>query len=408
MAHEIRVEGERALFAYLSEHGGAWHSLGKPWEDPDDRAAMLYQVGHNRTAVVRQAYSPGGKPLQAWYVGPKGDEAETWGAVSERFAPVQPAHLWDDAAPLLDDGWQVSAAGTLGSGDRTWITLTPPGGGKASITPGDDVVQYLTIANRNDGKTSYRGIWSATRVVCANTLAIAMASGSGVFSLKHVVGVEEKREQFRGAIASGTAGFAAQLSALRYLQGVQVSDSDARKLTAKVFRLGTIASNNAKAKLAKQARAVVAQAVAPQMTSNQTPAFSLDDILCETDSVVAGIRSEEHRIMGALAGGLDAIASRGTLSAVEDALAEGESRIMRRVMEFREGGRGAELAGRGSAHGLYQSWTEYLTHVAKGEGPQYATKRLDGQLFGSTMATDVRGFDLLLEHVGASRADFLA
>src|SRR5207249_4487904 len=83
-------------------------------------------------------------------------------------------------------------AGALGLGERVWILAKLPG--HIRVVKDDISEKYLLLSNSHDGKSSVQIKFTPVRVVCQNTLAIALSDGA-VCRVVHCSDVHSKLEQ---------------------------------------------------------------------------------------------------------------------------------------------------------------------------------------------------------------------
>lgn len=110
-----------------------------------------------------------------------------------------------DAFSFLDDLMQdqeakIEVCGALGDGETVWVLAKVP----ETITfDGIDVVeQYILISNTHDGTGSVRILPTPVRVVCNNTLTMALSRGkTHGFVIRHTGKLHERLEQVREAMA---------------------------------------------------------------------------------------------------------------------------------------------------------------------------------------------------------------
>lgn len=178
MAHAItqRKNGFNEM-AYVGEK--PWHGLGQELtvgatiEEWKVAAGMDWKVQRSR---VRYAVGHDAKDMKVWdkhHVLMRSDSHAPLGLVSEDFKIVQPGEVLEFFRDLVGvAGFSLETAGTLHGGRKFWAL--------ASIKAEDRVVGQdlvkgrLMLATACDGtmRTVVKNV--AERVVCANTLAIAM------------------------------------------------------------------------------------------------------------------------------------------------------------------------------------------------------------------------------------------
>ncbi len=102
----------------------------------------------------------------------------------------------------------VEVCGALGNGEVVWVLAKLPG--HIIVGDGDVVAKYLLIQNSHDGSTSLRIIPTTIRVVCNNTLSMAMAGGvkaQGGICIRHTSKMGERVEEARAAIGIANTRF---------------------------------------------------------------------------------------------------------------------------------------------------------------------------------------------------------
>lgn len=79
----------------------------------------------------------------------------------------------------------IDTMGSLGNGAVVWALAKVPGA-SFKLSDGDESETYLLMATSHDGTLAYSGQITSVRVVCQNTLRLAMSDKSGkLFKLKH-------------------------------------------------------------------------------------------------------------------------------------------------------------------------------------------------------------------------------
>jgi phage/plasmid-like protein (TIGR03299 family) len=103
-----------------------------------------------------------------------------------------------------DDGMGVGSAGLLRVGAQAWVQVRP----SDTMTIGDDkYLPYLLATTSHDGSIATTYKWCCQRVVCDNTLSVAMGENKASFKVKHTVGsvleiakAREVLEMFQGQV----------------------------------------------------------------------------------------------------------------------------------------------------------------------------------------------------------------
>jgi len=104
--------------------------------------------------------------------------------VSKRYQVVQPAEILEFYRDLTDiGGFELETAGVLKEGRKFWALART--GQTASLKGHDQVNGYLLLATACDGTLATTAQFTSVRVVCNNTLAVALAKGTGAVKVPH-------------------------------------------------------------------------------------------------------------------------------------------------------------------------------------------------------------------------------
>jgi len=191
MAHNLstRADGFTEMFCAGE---AAWHGLGQrvdsclKWQDAITAAGLDWQVSKH------QLRSHEGTLIDAYGIF-RDDSKAFLGTVGDRYTPIQNKLMGESLDLIIGniDGAHYESAGALGKGETVWAMARIP----EEIRVGEDVSEpYLLFSNRHDGKGSATVKLTTTRVVCQNTLNVALQSGGSFFRITHHRDAERKVE----------------------------------------------------------------------------------------------------------------------------------------------------------------------------------------------------------------------
>lgn len=178
MAHQIES------MAYVGE--APWHQLGNalPAQQPLDvwaeKAGMNWSI--LETPVCYMAEKAGSlgsiKTFADQKVLYRSDTHQPLSVVSDRYQIVQPREVLEFYRDLVEvSGYELETAGVLKEGRKFWALART---GKETVLKGNDCVKgYLLLATSCDGTLATTATPTTIRVVCNNTLSIAL-NGSAV------------------------------------------------------------------------------------------------------------------------------------------------------------------------------------------------------------------------------------
>ena len=174
-----------------------WHGLGQRVESVVHAEQMLKAAGLDWTVEKRPA--PGARSLRKTLYGddrfsryeiirlprPKTDEKEVvLGIVTDRYTPLQNREAFEFFDPIVDQKMAFfETAGVLGDGERVWVMAKMPE--VIEVVRGDECQKYLLLSNSHTGQGSVLVKYTAIRVVCQNTLILALQDGQPAFRVRH-------------------------------------------------------------------------------------------------------------------------------------------------------------------------------------------------------------------------------
>lgn len=241
MAHELAtMEGEIAM---LYQGDEPWHKLGYKIADNVVLSAeeALKLIHADYEVKTGKLFTPNGVPVAArytYYVDKQGKEHILGDHVGEEYTPLQNKDAFGWFQPFIDSGEaRIHTAGVLRGGRRIWV-LAEIKRDPIEVVKGDIIKKYILLSNGHDGSMAARSGLTATRVVCANTLAMAHSStGSSLLKIRHTKNVVAALEAVRDIINTIDGEFRATAEQYALLARKGVSVKDAEKYVKRVFQI---------------------------------------------------------------------------------------------------------------------------------------------------------------------------
>lgn len=207
MSHNIWQDGQVDHMFCVGNKAAAWHELGQRTDTAVNWQQAMELAGLNWEVVKKQLYArtpamadyPNGKvvPVEAWGIF-RDCDAAFLGAVGAQYTPVQNKYAFEFVDTLLEaSGAHYESAGALGKGERIWCLARVPGDITIRGTADSSQV-YLLFETSHDGSRSATCRLSTVRVVCQNTLNMALSHTNGSFvRVKHTKQVEARMDAAR-------------------------------------------------------------------------------------------------------------------------------------------------------------------------------------------------------------------
>lgn len=123
--------------------------------------------------------------------------------VSQRYQVVQPSEILEFYRDLTEiSGFELETAGVLKGGRKLWALAKTDQ--SATLKGNDRVNGYLLLATACDGTLATTAQFTSIRVVCNNTLALALANGSGSVKVPHSTSFDPQAVKARLGISVAT------------------------------------------------------------------------------------------------------------------------------------------------------------------------------------------------------------
>jgi phage/plasmid-like protein (TIGR03299 family) len=119
------------------------------------------------------------------------------GVVSDRYRVVQNTEAFSFTDELLGHGVRYETAGSLSEGRKTWLLARLP---REYIIGGERISPYLVFSNTHDGSGSVKVAVTPIRVVCNNTLNLALAKAQRSFSMIHTGNISDKIQEAKDTL----------------------------------------------------------------------------------------------------------------------------------------------------------------------------------------------------------------
>jgi phage/plasmid-like protein (TIGR03299 family) len=215
MAHELETQNGVASFASFREP--AWHGLGTVFTEEKNTAEMLAAANLNNWNVrLEELEIPSTLTSDKSYqyvvrTNPTNKaQTDVLGIVGERYVPVQNEELFAFGDNILDGGGRWETAGSIRGGRVVFGSLALER--ETVLDPtgvADKVKTYLLINTSHDGSIAIQASITPVRVVCANTLNLALGAKRGKNAIKQSFKIRHTQTaEGKIAVARETLGLA--------------------------------------------------------------------------------------------------------------------------------------------------------------------------------------------------------
>ena len=223
MAHEVQT------MAYVD--AVPWHGLGnqltpqQPIEIWQREAGMDWRI--NEAEVLYSVSGGDGlhlKSNQDNKVLFRSDTFSPLSVVSKRYKVVQPAEVLEFYRDLVSaGGFELETAGVLKGGKKLWALAKT---GQETLLKGNDKVKaYLLLATSCDGTLCTTAQFTSVRIVCNNTLQMAVDDSGGAVKVPHSTQFDP--QQVKQALGLGLSNWETFVSDMRQLADRKINKFEA-------------------------------------------------------------------------------------------------------------------------------------------------------------------------------------
>ena len=171
----------------------AWHGLGRVIEAAPTSEEAIRLAGLDWEVIPKPIFDEFGRELPGYKVNIRTSDNKALGVVSDRYKVVQNSEAFAFTDELLGNGVRYETAGSLASGKRVWMLARM----ENTTIAEENIDPYLVFTNTHDGTGSIKVAITPVRVVCQNTLNLALAQASRHWSCVHKGDIENKLEEAR-------------------------------------------------------------------------------------------------------------------------------------------------------------------------------------------------------------------
>lgn len=165
--------------------------------DAPNSAEALKLAGLDWTVEQTPVFMDDGTEIKNYKANVRSDDKTVLGIVTNRYKIVQNADAFSFTDAIVgetEDGVvRYETAGSLNGGKRVWLLAKMP----TKKVLDDDVEPYMVFSNSHDGTGAIKICMSPIRVVCANTLNLALNTAQRSWSTKHIGNLDEKLAEAR-------------------------------------------------------------------------------------------------------------------------------------------------------------------------------------------------------------------
>ena len=199
-----------------------WHGLGTVVESAPSSKEALELAGLDWQVHQKDISVLWGRTIPGYKANVRDTDGAVLGVVTDKYRVVQNEDAFAFTDELLGEGVKYETAGSLNGGKKVWILARLP---REYVISGERISPYLVFSNTHDGSGAIRVAITPIRVVCNNTLNLALARAERSFSMIHTGNINEKFEEAKKALFMADTYMEELGKEFERLRSIKVSDA---------------------------------------------------------------------------------------------------------------------------------------------------------------------------------------
>ena len=174
-----------------------WHGLGTRVEVAQTSEEALRLSGLDWTVLQESIYTDDGIIIDGYKANVRDLDRRVLGVVTDRYRIVQNSEAFAFTDELLGNGVRYETAGSLQEGKKVWLLARLP---REYIISGERISPYLVFSNTHDGSGAVKVAVTPIRVVCNNTLNLALSTAKRSWSMVHTGDIKGKIQEAKDTL----------------------------------------------------------------------------------------------------------------------------------------------------------------------------------------------------------------
>ena len=209
-----------------------WHGLGTEVQEAPASIDALIYAGLDWSVEQRDVYTGDGAQIPGYKVNLRSTDNAALGIVSDRYKVVQNEDAFQFTDDLLGEGVSYETAGALQGGRKVWLLARMP---QRYVIAGDEITPYMVFMNSHDGSSGVKVAMTPIRVVCQNTLNLALNRAKRIWASKHTENILNRIHEARETLLLDEAYMGELGRGIDELAKIKLSDRKAMELMQEFF-----------------------------------------------------------------------------------------------------------------------------------------------------------------------------
>jgi len=203
-----------------------WHGLGVRVEEAPSSAEALEVAGLNWRVLQEPIFSDTGGSIPGYKANIRESDRKVLGVVTNKYKVIQNYEAFAFTDSLLGEGVTYETAGSLQGGRKVWLLAKMP---EAYQIFGEEISTYLVFSNTHDGSGAVKVALTPIRVVCNNTLNLALSNASRSWAMIHKGDIKARVQEAHATLFRTNEYMQSFSEECNSLQRIKMSDDMVNK-----------------------------------------------------------------------------------------------------------------------------------------------------------------------------------
>lgn len=272
MAHEV----ENMMYVSNDANGRfvPWHGLGVAVENAPTSAEAIKLAGLDWRVEPQPIYTNYGEgkiEIPNYKANVRDVDQKVLGIVTDRYKIVQNSDAFDFTDSLIGEGCVYETAGSLCGGKRVFLLAKMP----EKMILDEKFDPYICFTNTHDGSGSIKAIMTPVRVVCQNTLSLAIQGATRAWSTRHLGDIGSKLAEAKYTLKMANDYMDKFAVAADQLAHTTVSEDTAMKVVDELFPITTDMSDRQARNMADKKENFMVCMFAPDILKYKGTAYQM-------------------------------------------------------------------------------------------------------------------------------------
>lgn len=226
-----------------------WHGIGTIVENAPTSNEAIKLAGLDWKVVSNPIYDADGKEIKGYKANTRNTDDSVLGIVSDRYQIVQNLDAFEFTDNLIStQEIKYETAGSLRNGKQIWILAKMP----ETMILNDKVEPYICFTNTHDGTGAIKVCMTPIRVVCNNTLNVALKNAKRCWATKHMGDMAGKLHEAKQTLFYANSYMKELSTSADRFANTSITDAEIKEVLDEIFPVDVVNDSPRKINNVKQ------------------------------------------------------------------------------------------------------------------------------------------------------------